>query len=79
MFFSDTVAKYFTDVSNGIYTITDIKVLGWLTLPWTVKQVKLMALMDKTLWNNNNFSLSVCFHSVLLLITQKLIIIEFRF
>ncbi|VBB25224.1 unnamed protein product [Acanthocheilonema viteae] len=55
---ADTIEKYFMNVSNGIYTITNTKVLGWLTLPWTVKQVKLMALMDKALWNNDNFSSS---------------------
>ncbi|MCP9261763.1 hypothetical protein DINM_005090 [Dirofilaria immitis] len=53
---ADTIAKYFMDVSNGIYTITGTNVLGWMTLPWTVKQVKLMALMDKTLRNDDNFN-----------------------
>ncbi|CAG9534385.1 unnamed protein product [Cercopithifilaria johnstoni] len=53
----DTIAKYFMNVSNGIYTIKGTKVFGWFTLPWTVKQVKLMALMDRTLWNNDNISL----------------------
>uniref|UniRef100_A0A8R1XL98 Metalloendopeptidase n=1 Tax=Onchocerca volvulus TaxID=6282 RepID=A0A8R1XL98_ONCVO len=51
-----TIAKYFMDVSNGIYTITDTEVLGWMTLPWTVQQVRLMALMDKTLWKDNSFN-----------------------
>ncbi|VDM07063.1 unnamed protein product [Wuchereria bancrofti] len=55
---TDTIAKYFMNVSNGIYTITDTKVFGWVTLPWTVKQVRLMALADKALWNNDNFNSS---------------------
>uniref|UniRef100_A0A1I7VX57 Uncharacterized protein n=1 Tax=Loa loa TaxID=7209 RepID=A0A1I7VX57_LOALO len=53
---SDSVAQYFINVSNGIYTITDTKVFGWMTLPWTVKQVRLMTLMDKTLWNKEKSS-----------------------
>uniref|UniRef100_A0A1I8F1K1 Peptidase M11 gametolysin domain-containing protein n=2 Tax=Wuchereria bancrofti TaxID=6293 RepID=A0A1I8F1K1_WUCBA len=63
---TDTIAKYFMNVSNGIYTITDTKVFGWVTLPWTVKQVRLMALADKALWNNDNFNSSVNFNSALL-------------
>ncbi|VIO94138.1 Uncharacterized protein BM_BM10095 [Brugia malayi] len=55
---SDTIAKYFMNVSNGIYTIADTKVFGWVTLPWTVKQVRLMALADKAFWNNDNFNSS---------------------
>ncbi|OZC12049.1 hypothetical protein X798_01230 [Onchocerca flexuosa] len=51
-----TIAKYFMDVSNGIYTITNTEVLGWMTLPWTIQQVKLMALMDETLWKDDNIS-----------------------
>lgn len=53
------------NVSNGIYTITGTEVLGWLTLPWTVKQVKLMALADKALWNSEDFSSSVSSNCVL--------------
>lgn len=53
------------NVSNGIYTITDSKVLGWMTLPWTVKQVRRMALVDKDLWNDDNFSSPVSFNSAL--------------
>ncbi|VDK68404.1 unnamed protein product [Litomosoides sigmodontis] len=55
---ADTIAKYFMNVSNGIYTIRGTEVLGWLTLPWTVKQVKLMAFVDKALWNSENFNSS---------------------
>ncbi|KAM3719332.1 DNA-directed RNA polymerase I subunit [Dirofilaria immitis] len=67
---ADTIAKYFMDVSNGIYTITGTNVLGWMTLPWTVKQVKLMALMDKTLRNDDNFN-------TLFFIKAKQLCIEF--
>ncbi|KHN80795.1 hypothetical protein Tcan_09856 [Toxocara canis] len=45
----ETIERYFSDVSNNIYTITGTRIHGWFTLPWTRKQVRRMASEDNEL------------------------------
>uniref|UniRef100_A0A915CAR3 Uncharacterized protein n=1 Tax=Parascaris univalens TaxID=6257 RepID=A0A915CAR3_PARUN len=45
----DTIERYFSDVSNNVYTIMGTNIHGWFTLPWSRNEVRQMANEDSEL------------------------------
>ncbi|VDK59110.1 unnamed protein product [Anisakis simplex] len=57
----DTIERYFSDVSNNVYTITGSSIHGWFTLPWTLSDVKRLALEDQQLQESSERDFAVSF------------------
>uniref|UniRef100_A0A914X7S6 Uncharacterized protein n=2 Tax=Plectus sambesii TaxID=2011161 RepID=A0A914X7S6_9BILA len=52
-----TIAQFFDDVSNGLYTITDSNVFGWYEIPWTKGDIEQLAKIDPVLDAHEDISL----------------------
>ena len=56
-----SIENYFGQVSNGVYTIRGSNVVGWLTLPYSQKDVLLMANIEASAPIGSSSSFEVCF------------------
>uniref|UniRef100_A0A914YV57 Uncharacterized protein n=1 Tax=Panagrolaimus superbus TaxID=310955 RepID=A0A914YV57_9BILA len=61
---NDSIERYFSDVSNGVYTINGSNVVGWITLPYSQKDVLRMVNADSAapIGSDTSFDASFFFH-----------------
>lgn len=55
-----------------MYTIVGTEVFDWITLPWSMEQVRRMASTNSTSWQGNHITIAVSF-----IIQQQLLIWPF--